>query len=349
MKQAITQTIGVDLGDKYSAYCVLDEASGEVLERGRIRTTPQHFERFFSKRRTARVVMEVGTHSPWASRAVQGLCAEVHVANSRDLRFIYMNPRKSDVLDSELLARVGRMDSRLLRSIRHRGASAQQDLVVIRLRAALVAARTDLVNAVRGVMKSLGERLPKMDAASIGHATLAQVPEALRERVKPLLLALESISDSVREYEAEIEFLARETYPETALLTQVYGVAELTALTFVLTLEDRHRFERSRTVGPFLGLVPGRDQSGDMDKELRITKAGDTYLRALLVQSAHCILRTKSPDSDLKRFGERIAADRGKVAKRKAVVAVARKLAVLLYALWRSGEIYEPLRVNQAA
>lgn len=349
MNQAITQTIGVDLGDKQCAYCVLDEKSGDVVKRGRIRTAQRQLERFFAERPASRVVMEVGTHSPWISRLAQVFCAEVHVANARDLRFIHKNPRKSDDVDAEALARVGRMDVRLLNPIQHRSACAQRDLVVIRLRAALVEARTKLVNSLRGLLKSYGERLPKGEPASLGYQTLERIPEALRERVKPYLLTLESMSDGIREYDEEIETLAREKYPETRALRRVPGVGTLTALTFVLTLEDRDRFPKSRSVGAFLGMVPRRDQSGEVDKELRITKAGDPYLRALLVQGAQCILRKKSRDSDLKRFGERLAKGGGKIAKRKAVVAVARKLAVVLNTLWRTGEIYEFNHCGQAA
>jgi len=349
MEQAITETIGVDLGDKFSAYCVLDHASGEEIESGRLRTTPSAFEKFFSGRRTARTVMEVGTHSPWASRIVASACRETFVANARKLRFIFRNPRKSDGVDARVLARVGRMDPELLSPIRHRGEEAQRDLVLIRARHALVASRTKLVNSMRGLVKSWGARLPKQAAKSLGARTGDRVPEALREALAPMLLTVEFLTDEIKAYDREVDRLATERYPETAALCQVAGVGNLTALAFVLTLEDPSHFATSRDVGAFLGLVPKRDQSGEVDKQLRISKTGDRLVRTLLVQCAHHILGRNGPDTDLKRYGERIASRGGKIAKRKAVIAVARKLAVLLHALWKTGEVYDPNRTTCAA
>lgn len=349
VKKRITQTIGLDLGDKTSTFCVLDEATGDVIERGEVRTDQVMMELFFACRPAARVVMEVGCHSPWVSRIAERYCAKVYVANSRRLKFIYANERKSDVVDAEALARVGRMDARLLMPVRHRGPKAQKDLALIRCRAQLIETRTELVSSLRGQIKAQGARLPSMDAASIGFRTQERLPLELRDLFKPVLLAIESVTDSIHEYDERIEAVAKKDYPEIDLLTQVWGVATLTALTFVLTLEDPDRFLRSRTVGAFLGLVPGRDQSGAVDKEKRITKRGDSYLRTLLIQCAGVILMKHAPDTDLKRHGERIARDGSKVSKRKAKVAVARKLAVLLLTLWRRGEEYESLRNRQAA
>ena len=349
MDQGITETIGVDLGDRYSAYCVLDHASGEEVESGRLRTTPAAFEKFFATRATARTVMEVGTHSPWVSRIVASSCAETYVANARELRFIFKNTRKSDDVDARMLARVGRMDPELLSPIRHRGEEAQRDLVLIRARHALVTSRTKLVNSVRGLIKSSGARLPKQGAKSIGHRTRDRVPEALRETLDPMLLTIEFLTDEIATYDRKVDQLATERYPETAVLTQVTGVGNLTALAYVLTLEDPRHYACSRDVGAFLGLVPKRDQSGEIDKQLRITKTGDRLVRTLLVQCAHYILGRNGPDTNLKQYGERIASRGGKIAKRKAVIAVARKLAVLLHALWRTGEVYDPNRTNCAA
>ena len=288
------------------------------------------------------MVLEVGTHSPWASRITSAHCAQTLVANPRQLGFIFKNARKSDRMDAALLARVGRMDAELLCPIRHRGLKAQQDLAVIRARAALVSARTKLVNSLRGLTKSFGARIPKQAAKSIGTKTRSRVPEELQEVVQPLLVSIEDLTGQIKRYDKQIEELATKHYPETGALRQVPGVGSLTALAFILTLEDWAHFARSRDVGAFLGLVPKRDQSGETEKQLRISKAGDRVLRTLLVQCAHHILGRNGPPSDLKRYGERIASRGGKVAKRKATIAVARKLAVLLHSLWRSGEVYEP-------
>ena len=236
----------------------------------------------------------------------------------------------------------------MLRPIRHRGEKAQQDLLVIRVRSALVEARTSLVNAARGLAKAMGERLPSCDAGSLGVERLEALPEKLREPLQPLLQEVESLTEKIQELDQKVEQIARTEYPETQILRQVSGVGPLIALTFVLTLEDRDRFEKSRDVGCYVGLRPKRSESGESQPQLRITKEGDIYLRTLLVQGAHCILSRRGPDTDLKRWGLRLAERGGKNAKKRAVVAVARKLAVLLHRLWVTGEVYEPLR-NSAA
>jgi transposase len=159
-----------------------------------------------------------------------------------------------------------------------------------------------------------------------------------------LLKHVEMLTVEIHELDGKLEQIARTEYPETQLLRQVSGVGVLIALTFVLTVEDRDRFERSRDVGCYLGLRPKRSESGESKPQLRITKEGDIYLRKLLVQGAHCLMSRRAPDTDLKRWGSKLAERGGKNAKKRAVVAVARKLAVLLHRLWVTGEVYEPLR-----
>ena len=194
----------------------------------------------------------------------------------------------------------------------------------------------------------MGERLPSCDTDSLNVQRLESLPEQLRELLAPLLKAVESLSGEIQQSDQKLEQIARTEYPETRLLRQVSGVGPLIALTFVLTLEDRGRFEKSRDVGCYVGLRPKRSESGESQPQLRITKEGDIYLRKMLVQGAHCILSRRGPDTDLKRWGLRLAERGGKNAKKRAVVAVARKLAVLLHRLWVTGEIYEPLRNSTA-
>ena len=240
------------------------------------------------------------------------------------------------------------MDPQLLRPIRHRSEKAQQDLMVIRIRAALVDARTSLVNAARGLAKAMGERLPASDADSMGVEKLKGLPEQLQEVMKPLLEQVESLTEKIKKSEQTIEQIARKDYPETGLLRQVSGVGPLIALTFVLTVEDKQRFAKSRDVGCYVGLRPKQSESGERQPQLRITKEGDLYLRKMLVQGAHLILSRKGPDTDLKRWGLKLAERGGKNAKKRAVVAVARKLSILLHRLWVNGEVYEPLRNTRA-
>jgi len=291
-----------------------------------------------------RIAIETGTHSPWVSRLLEEYGHEVLVANSRKLRLIYSNKRKTDEVDAENLARLARLDPKLLYPLKHRGEESQAHMAIIRSREALVSCRTQLVNHVRGAVKSFGARLPKCPARSFHKRAKEHIPEALRPALGPVLEQIASLTERIRGYDRKLETVRQERYPETELLRQVEGIGPLTALTFVLTLEDPHRFEKSRSVGAYLGLVPATDRSGERDPQRRISKEGDEMLRKLLVSSAHYILGPFGSDSDLRRHGEKIASRGGKNAKKRAVVAVARKLAVLLHSLWVSGEVYEPLR-----
>ncbi len=254
-------TVGIDVGDRYSHLCLLDNQSGEVIEEGRISTNPEAFERRFSGSERMRVAIEAGTHSPWISRLLEGCGHEVLVANARKLKLIYAGGRKNDKLDAENLARLARLDPRLLAPIEHRGEASQAHLALVRSREALVGARTKLVNHVRGAVKSFGARLPKCNAESFHRKAREHVPEALAPALEPLLGTIGELTSRIREYERELEVVSRELYPETALLRQVGGVGPITALSFVLVLEDPGRFEASRSVGAYLGLAPGQDQS----------------------------------------------------------------------------------------
>ncbi len=186
--------------------------------------------------------------------------------------------------------------------------------------------------------------MPKCPARSFHNKAAEHIPEALWPALGPILEQIASLTQRIRDYDRKLEEISKESYPETELLRQVEGIGPLTALTFVLTLEDPYRFEKSRSVGAYLGLVPATSQSGDRDPQKRISKEGDEMLRRLLVGSAHYILGPFGSDSDLRRHGQKIASRGGKNAKKRAVVAVARKLSVLLHSLWVSGEVYDPLR-----
>jgi transposase len=336
-------TAGLDLGDKYSYLCLIDTQSGELIEQSKLRTTPEALRKRFSSERPLKIAIEVGTHSPWVSRLLEKCGHKVLVANARKVRLIYGDKRKNDKLDAENLARLARLDPKLLYPLRHRGEDSQAHMAIIRSREALVSARTQLVNHVRGAVKSFGGRLPKCPVRSFHKKVVEHIPGPLWAALGPILETIGSLTERIREYDRQLETICQEHYPETDLLRQVEGVGVLTALTFVLTLEDPYRFERSRSVGAYLGLVPARDQSGDRDPQKHISKEGDEMLRKLLVGSAHYILGPFGSDSDLRRHGEKIASQGAKNAKKRAAVAVARKLSVLLHRLWVTGELYEPL------
>jgi transposase len=322
---------------------VLDEA-GEIVEESRLPNKPTALERRFAGQEPLRIVLEAGTHSPWVSRLLADLGHEVLVANPRKLRLIYQNESKSDRVDAEYLARVGRLDPSLLAPLRHRLAETQEDLAVLRSRNCLVRARTRLINHVRGQVKSSGNRLPSSGADVFAVKTELLIPEKLRPALLPVLSTIAKLTGEIKALDVLIEKTARENYPETMLLTQVPGVGTLTAQCFVLTIEDPARFPKPRAVASYLGLRPRRAESGTLSPQLRITKAGDDHLRWLLVTAAHYILGPFGPDTDLRRWGLALCEKGGKNGKKRAVVAVARKLAVLLLRLWQTGEIYEPLR-----
>ena len=333
-------TVGLDLGDRTSDCCVLD-ASGEVTERGRVVTTRRGLTRWFSKRSSCRVALEVCIHSPWVSRLLRELGHEVVVAHAAKVPLIYQNVRKGDRVDAHALARLARFDPELLSPVEHRSARAQEDLQLIRSREALVKSRTQLINHVRSSVKVHGHRLTQCSAESFARKASPEIPEALQAALLPILAVIAELNGNIRDYEKSIEALAQ-SYPEVEVLRQVPGVGPITALSYVLTLERPERFARSRDVGPYLGMTPKRRQSGASDPHLRISKAGNRYLRRLLVGCAHYILGPFGPESQLRQWGLAKAGHGGKNGKKRAVVAVARKLAVLLHRLWSTGEVYRP-------
>jgi transposase len=332
----------LDLGDKGSSICIMRN-DGEVVERSRVSTAARALRRRFGLMAPARVAIEAGAHSPWVSRLLASCGHEVLVANPHRLQLITHSHTKNDRVDAEWLARVARMDARLLSPIRHRGEQAQADLAVIRARAAAVRARTVLVNHIRGAAKAFGAKVPKCSAESLHRRHAGAIPQELSPALAPLLETLGALTEQIHGYDRTIEAMATR-YPESALLRQVPGVGALTAIAFLLTVDDPHRFHKSRMVGSYFGLRPRQRASGDRDPQLRITKAGDTLVRQLLVQAAHYILGPFGPDTALRRKGLALVARGGGHIKKKAIVAVARRLAVLLHRLWVTGEVYEPLR-----
>jgi len=337
-----TRTIGLDVGDRNSWYCVLDEA-GQIEREQRVRTQGKALREVFEGMARSRMALETGTHSPWISRLLSELGQEVIVAHARKVRLIGESRKKDDRLDAQTLARLARIDPELLCPVKHRSAQAQADLTVIRARAALVRVRTALVNSARSLTKSYGERLRGCNVRNMNPEKAEGLSPELRRALEPLLAEIEGLSGRIAEYNERLEALAENSYPQVEQLKQVKGVGTLIALTFLLTLEDAQRFRKSRDVGSYLGLQPGRRNSGQREPQLRISKEGDPYLRTLLVQGAQHILGPFGIDCDLRRWGLKLAERGGRNAKKRAIVATARKLAVLLHHLWVSGEVYEPL------
>lgn len=335
-------TIGLDLGDKRSQAAVLD-AQGEMVEEFSLATTKVGLERALCAYSGCLVVMEVGAQSPWVSRLLKEAGFRVITANPRRVRLISQSQRKTDAFDARILARLGRADPALLSPVEHRGEQTQKDRALLQARDALVRCRTLLINQTRGMAKSLGLRLPSCSADAFDK----RVSEAVRQEVFPgletLLHVIGQHTANIHQLDEQLHRLCRERYPEVATLQQVPGVGPITALSFVLTVEDPQRFASSRIVGAYVGLCPSQHSSGDQRPQLGISKCGDQALRRYLVQAAHHILGPFGRDCDLRRHGLRISERGGKNAKKRAAVAVARKLSVLLHHLWLTGETYEPL------
>lgn len=332
-------TIGLDLGDTPSSMCEVD-AAGQVVRRGTVATSEAGMRRYFGNLPRCRVVMEVGPHSPWVSRLLEELGHEVIVGNPSA---IYGNRRRkrNDKRDAEFLARQGRADPKLLHPIKHRSAEAQQHLALLRSRDQLVRTRTKLICHARGTVKAFGKRIGRCSTESFASRALFETPPELRPALKPIVTMVEQLTRQIRMLDRQIARISAR-YPVVKRLQGPSGVGPITALGYVLLVEDPTRFRKSRQVGAYFGLVPKLDESSSSSPQLPITKEGDELGRRLLVSAAHYILGPHGPDCDLRRHGELVAARGGKNARKRAVVAVARKLAVLLHRLWVSEVTYDP-------
>ncbi len=335
------RAIGLDLADVWSDWIGLDEA-GKVVQGARVKTTESELRKIFGAIPPATIALEVGTHSAWVSRVLGSLGHRVVVANARKVALIHRNKRKNNRIDAELLARLVRVGEQLLFPIRHRDEQSQTDLAILRSRDILVGCRTKLINHVRGATKSFGTALPKCSAPAFVARCAGLVPPMLSNAFKPVLDQITQLSAQIKSLDRQITVMAGRHGPAQRLM-QIRGVGGLTALAYVLTIEDPHRIVRSRSAGAYFGLVPGSDDSGEKHEPRRITKEGDRFCRRLLVSAAQYMLGPFGSDSDLRRHGLAIASRGGKNAKKRAVVAVARKLAVVMHRLWISGEAYIPL------
>lgn len=335
--------IGIDLGDRRNVFHILN-AYGECISKGKFLNTREQFISFSEQHSGAIIAIEVGTHSPWISRLLKELGHEVYIANPRKLRAIYSSNRKSDELDAQMLAKIVRLDPSLLYPIAHGSELAQQHLLQVKLRDNLVRQRVNIISSIRFSLKAMGIRLqsPKTTCfAKRARAALTKDHPNVLEMITPSLAVLDTISDQIKELEKAIQLMISKDHPEALKLMEITGVGPITALSFVLIVENPERFASSRDIGAYLGLVPKRDQSGNMDKELRISKAGDKYLRKLLVSAAQYIIGPFGKDCDLREKGLKLAERGGQRAKKKAVVAIARKLAVLMLSLLKSDQPYK--------
>ncbi len=336
-------TIGLDLGNT-STQCAVYGADRKRIEERKVTTNRERIQALLQRFPGARVVMEASTASRWISNLAEELGHEVVIANPRCIPIITKNVRKCDRNDARLLAELGQLRPSLLSPVTLREDCFQEVRTLLFARLQLVKQRTALVCFIRSEVRVLGHSLPSCGTKVFSKTCRALIPESLQAALNPLFDSIQNMTDGIDQFDKSIEAISANDFPQAEVLRQVHGVGPLIALAFVATIGDPSRFLRSRTIGAYLGLVPRIRQSGKSDPALSITKCGDRYMRSLLVSAATRILGPHGEDSGLRRFGERIASQGGKRAKARARIAVARKLGVLLHALLRTGEVYEPLR-----
>lgn len=342
------QTIGLDIGDRCCALCRVDQ-QGKIVEEGSVSTERDTLRQRFGLYSRSRVVLEASTQSNWIARLIEELGHEVFVINPRQLQLISQSMKKTDRNDARILARIGRVDLGLLRPTYRHGLASLKAKALINARRNLVQVRTRLVNSVRCCAKVFGYKLRACSVEAFAAKASRALPPELLAILQGQLDSIAFISKQIDAYDEETSRVGQEEFPQTNLLLPIYGVGPQLSLNFAAVIEEPKRFKRSRDVGPYVGLTPRRDQSGDKDLKLPITKQGDGSLRSLLVTAATHILRASAPDSDLKRFGLRIANGKSAKARGRARIAVARKLAVVMHRLLLTGEVYQPLHGEKEA
>ena len=341
--------IGMDLGDKNHKAGVLDPEGVEAL-RQEVSNTPEEVRLFLKRFTDAILVIETGTHCRWISRLAKELGVRVVVGNARKLRMIWQSTRKNDWNDACMLAKLGHADPGLLAPVNLREDECQTLLRLVNARDLLVRHRAGIVNLVRGTCKAEGDRLAECGTESFARLEY-EVPATLREVTKPLFALLREVTKKIALYDKLLaNRLAKHHQEDAALVQAIPGVGPVTAAAFLASVGEPQTFGKARDAGAYFGLVPRQSQSGESDRQLRISKAGNAQVRRLLVVSANYILGPFAPDSDLRRHGLRIAERGGKNARRRAKVAVARKLAVVMMTLLQNRQAYRPLmEVEQAA
>ena len=341
-------TIGMDLGNEKHAVCALDE-SGQILFRKDIDNKPEVLEPFFREHAGATVAMETGLCCRWISALAKACGCEAVVCNARKLSAIWQNQHKNDENDALLLAQLTRADRRLVHPVALRDDEHHEIVQIIELRAVAVAQRTQAVNAVRGLCKACGVFIPGCDASCFHKVAADAIPRETAWKFRPMLRHLKETESLIRRYDKMlVKYAGAHFGEEVELLQTIPGVGTVTACAFVAFVDDMRRFRKARDAGVYFGLTPAQDNSRTQDKPKRITKAGNGIMRSLLVNATNYILRKSSPDTALKRHGMAICARGGKVAKRKAKVAVARKLATVMFAMLRSGKPYEDAALSGA-
>jgi transposase len=343
---ATKRTVGIDLGEHYAKYAVL-ELGDEFLEQGKIPMTEAGFRRQFEHWKPALMAIEAGTHARWVARVLKEMGHEVIVANPRELRALTHSAKKNDGEDARKLARYARADVGLLKPVQLRSEAVQKELLKLQTRDVLVRTRAHLTSTVRGLVKGFGARVPKCTTQGFAVRAAQSLPEEIRSSLQPVLDVVALLTEFIKEADAQVDAMVAE-HPVAARLDGIAGVGPVTAMTFVLTIEEASRYRRSRDVGAAMGLTPRSDQSGESDPQLGITKQGNELMRRLLVQCGQRLLGPQGQDCAIRQWGLKLAGEgKNKKLKKRAVVAVARKLAVVMHRLWVTGEQFVPFPAGQ--
>lgn len=340
-----SRSIGLDLSDEKSSFCMID-GRGKITCEGQVETEAPSLRRVFGKLEASRIILEASPQCHWVAKLLRSFGHEVIVVNPRRLQLISESASKTDRNDARMLARIGRLDVGMLQPVHEKSDATLAVRMEMRARAQLVAMRTRLINIVRSDMKTLGHKAPSCSADAFHEK--AHIPEILRAALAPLLRMLAALQEEIERFARALNSHCDRLAP-TAIFREIHGVGPVLSLGYTMAIEDPKRFKSSRLVGAYFGLTPKSFQSGKSDPCLRISKQGDRAVRSLLVTAATHILKRSAPDSDLKRYGTRIALSGTRRDRARARVAVARKLAVLMHRLWSTGELYEPLRSSQVA
>ena len=344
-------TIGADVSDRTTKICVMTKADGgerRIVVETTCATTKAGFEEAFSKfDRSWPVVFETGTHCRWMDRLFRRMGFKTIVGNPGKIPSITKSNTKNDRNDARELARLAIADPAMLHPVFLRDEVYQQMLRFHHARNVLISQRTQTINQIRGFAKSMGYRIECSSTGRFHEQRKAGWPNELEECTWPLMGVLKAINLKIKAYDKLIARLAErpEFKPMIERVRVVYGVGTIGSTVFVAAIGGRpDRFDRVRDIGPYFGMIPKQDQSGDDDKQLHITHAGPEIVRTALVECAGVVMMEKSKDTDLKLKGLRIAMRGGKIARKKAKVAVARGLAVAMLALLQHPEReYVPL------
>lgn len=344
----LVRTVGLDLGGRSTACCILTPSGEPELETS-VEMNREAVAEFFGSLPACRIVMEATGGTRWVSKLAVDAGHEVLIANPRTFRLIAASQKKSDRNDARTLASFGQVRPELMQPVFLRSDEAEQARQVLKARTLLVGQRTELINVVRSIARNSGKPLPYWSSPSFHRSARKRIEASLLLAVSPLLDQLESLGKAIEHYDEQIDRLSREAFPATEVLRQIPGVGPMTALAFAATVDDPDRFAKLRNVAAYAGLVSKARASGDYNPQLGITKAGDSLLRKLLVNSATYIVGSRAPDSDLKRIADRLCERGGQAARAKARIATARKLSILLMSLLKTGEVYEPLRHSESS